>query len=160
MRKIHIIYIVILALVVLVAGFLLYKKSAYAPANIATLPVASYSGGATVDHIQVVSLKSGDHISSPLEISGLARGSWYFEASFPITVVNWDGLIIGEGYATAQSDWMTEDLVPFTATITFERPENIIAGTYSEKGAVIFKNDNPSGDPSRDMAVEVPVKFK
>src|SRR3989344_3102384 len=61
-------------------------------------------------------------ITSPLQVSGKARGTWYFEASFPIILVDWDGLIIAEGYATALSDWMTEDFVPFQATLEFEKP--------------------------------------
>ncbi len=36
-------------------------------------------------------------ISSPFVVSGKARGYWFFEASFPISIVNWDGLIIGQG---------------------------------------------------------------
>ncbi|TAL51138.1 hypothetical protein EPN81_00885, partial [Patescibacteria group bacterium] len=40
-------------------------------------------------------------VTSPLTITGEAPGFWYFEATFPVTLVNWDGLIIAEGYATA-----------------------------------------------------------
>ncbi len=95
-------------------------------------------------------------ISSPVTITGKARGYWYFEASFPITIVNWDGLIIGEGIARAQSDWMTEDFVPFVATVTFHIPPD----TPYHRGAIILKKDNPSGLPQNDDALEVPVLFK
>jgi hypothetical protein len=105
------------------------------------------------DQIVLLSPKSGDTISSPVTIKGEARGTWYFEASFPIVIVNWDGLIIGEGIAQAQSDWMTEDFVPFEAVVNFETP------SYSDRGAIILKNDNPSGDPARDKAIEVPIRF-
>lgn len=97
--------------------------------------------------------RSGDTISSPLEVVGTARGNWYFEASFPVIVVDWDGKIIGQGIAQAQGDWMTTDFVPFKGTITFEDP------TVYNRGAVIFRKDNPSGDPSRDDALEIPVFF-
>ncbi|MFA6459362.1 MAG: Gmad2 immunoglobulin-like domain-containing protein [Candidatus Paceibacterota bacterium] len=112
------------------------------------------------DMIRVTYPKPTDKIESPLVVKGEARGTWFFEASFPIIVVNWDGLIMGEGYAKAKGDWMTEDFVPFEGTITFTRPENIVSGTYNERGAVIFKKDNPSGDPARDAAVEIPIIFK
>lgn len=36
-------------------------------------------------------------VASPLTITGEAPGTWYFEATFPVTLVNWDGLIIAEG---------------------------------------------------------------
>src|SRR3989338_9762193 len=43
----------------------------------------------------------GSLITSPVTITGEARGTWFFEASFPVYVADWDGLIIGEGYAAA-----------------------------------------------------------
>src|SRR5690606_37433420 len=52
---------------------------------------------------------AGEVISSPLVVTGAAKGFWFFEASFPVILTNWDGLIIAEGVATAQGDWMTEE---------------------------------------------------
>ncbi|MBI4435034.1 hypothetical protein HY630_00010 [Candidatus Uhrbacteria bacterium] len=92
-------------------------------------------------------------ISSPLVIAGEAPGFWYFEATFPLVLVNWDGLIIAQGYATAQGEWMTEEYVPFTATLEFTTPE------YGETGALILQRDNPSGLPENDDAVEIPIQF-
>jgi len=112
------------------------------------------------DLIQVSFPKISSKIVSPLVVTGKARGNWYFEASFPIVVVNWDGLIIGEGYATAQGDWMTTDFVPFKGTINFVPTECSDGAEYCLRGAVIFKNDNPSGDPALDKAVEIPVIFE
>ncbi|MDO8183667.1 MAG: Gmad2 immunoglobulin-like domain-containing protein [bacterium] len=113
------------------------------------------------DKIKIVSPQPGEAVASPLVVTGTARGVWFFEASFPIVLVDWDGLIIAEGVAQAQSDpatgevnWMTEDYVPFMATLTFTRP------SYSDRGTLILKKDNPSGLPEHDAALEVPVKFK
>ncbi len=92
-------------------------------------------------------------VTSPLTITGKARGTWYFEASFPIVVVDWDGLIIGEGHADAQGDWMTEDFVPFTATVSF----TVATDTPYRRGAVILQKDNPSGLPEHDDALEIPI---
>lgn len=93
-------------------------------------------------------------ISSPLEISGEAKGKWYFEGSFPVSLVDWDGRIIAEGFAQAQSDWMSEDFVKFKATLNFAKP-----AVYNN-GALILKKDNPSGLPENDAALEIPVIFK
>jgi len=95
-------------------------------------------------------------ISSPLKISGEARGTWFFEASFPVVLVDWDGLIIAEGIATAQSDWMTENYVPFEATLNFTNPNTSV----SNRGALILKKDNPSGEPKNDDALEITVYYK
>ena len=96
-----------------------------------------------------------DIISSPLTITGEARGYWYFEASFPIFLVDWDGKIIAQGIAQAKDNWMTEEFVPFEATLTFAPDPN----AYSNRGALILKKDNPSGLPEHDDALEIPVLF-
>ncbi len=110
------------------------------------------------DLIRVTSPMSGATITSPVTITGEARGTWYFEASFPIAVVDWDGKIIGEGHAEAQADWMTSEFVPFKAIVTFDTSE--IHNAYSKRGTLILKKDNPSGLPEHDAAIEIPVVFK
>jgi len=108
------------------------------------------------EHADLVRLESPEPltvIESPLEITGRARGGWYFEASFPVVLVNWDGLIIAEGYATAEGEWMTEEFVPFRATLEFETPD------YGERGALILQKNNASGLPEHDDALEVPIRF-
>jgi len=94
-------------------------------------------------------------ITSPLVVTGGARGTWFFEASFPVVLVDWDGRIIAQGVAQAKSDWMTTDFVPFEATVTFTVDENV----YSRRGALILRKDNPSGLPEHNDALEVPIMF-
>ena len=105
-------------------------------------------------------------ITSPLTVMGEAPGYWFFEASFPLVLVNWDGLIIAQGYATAQEDpdaagevnWMTEEDVPFEGTLEFEAPQG--DQEFFRRGALILQRDNPSGLPENDDAVEIPIRFK
>lgn len=107
-------------------------------------------------------------VTSPLLITGEAPGFWYFEATFPLVLVNWDGLIIAEGYATAQGEWMTRELVPFTATLEFTDVLPLTEGIedlsqvqdFMKKGALILQRDNPSGLPQNDDAVEIPIILK
>lgn len=108
------------------------------------------------DLIRISSPRPNDTIKSPVTITGEARGYWFFEASFPVFVVDWDGRIIGQGIATAKSEWMVTDFVPFEANITFDVDPNI----YSRKGSLILKKDNPSGLPEHDDALEIPVVFE
>lgn len=105
------------------------------------------------DLIRTATHQPNANISSPVTISGEARGTWYFEASFPIEVQNARGEIIGQGHAEAQSEWMTENFVPFTAIVTFT-PQ--LAGSA---GKLILKKDNPSGLPEHDDQLIIPVKF-
>ena len=98
-------------------------------------------------------------VTNPLLISGLARGNWYFEGSFPIVLTNWDGLIIAEGHATALGDWMTTDFVPFTAMLEFTSPYPDGGQEFMKRGALILQKDNPSGLSENDDALEISIRF-
>jgi len=104
------------------------------------------------DLIRVNSPRPNELIKSPVEIKGEARGTWYFEASFPIKLIDGVGNEVGHAIAQAKSDWMTVDFVPFEAKLEF-------AGPISKKGTLIFKKDNPSGLPEKDDELRVPVRF-
>ncbi|HEY4502628.1 MAG TPA: Gmad2 immunoglobulin-like domain-containing protein [Candidatus Paceibacterota bacterium] len=107
------------------------------------------------DLIRLNTPRSNTVVESPLVIKGEARGFWFFEASFPVMLTDWDGRIIARGIATAQRDWMTENFVPFEAQLVFTIPADI----YSKKGTLILMRDNPSGLPENDDALEIPVVF-
>jgi len=107
------------------------------------------------DLIRLESPRPNEKIKSPLTIKGEARGDWFFEASFPISITDWDGRIIGEGFATAKGEWMTTDFVPFEAVLTF----TVDPQAYSNRGSLILRKDNPSGLPEHDDALEVPIIF-
>jgi hypothetical protein len=116
------------------------------------------------DLIRIEHPRPNSVVISPLAIRGMARGSWFFEASFPVFVVDGNGNIIGQGVAQAQGNkatgeahWMTEDFVPFAATITLDTAH--IQGRYSNHGTLILKKDNPSDNHERDDALEIPIQF-
>ena len=104
------------------------------------------------DLIRVASPKANDTVASPAVITGEARGTWYFEATFPIDILAPDGTVLGRGYAEALSDWMTEDFVPFTASVQFDP-----AGRTN--GIIRIMKDNPSGLPENDAHIDIPVMF-
>jgi len=104
------------------------------------------------DEIVIDTPKAQDEVSSPLTITGKARGTWYFEASFPLQLLDNVGNVVTTSFATAQGDWMTTEFVPFTATVNFDAGD-------ATSGVLIIKNDNPSGDPSRDKEIRIPVTF-
>ena len=100
---------------------------------------------------------AGDTVSSPIKVSGHARGFWFFEATAPVFVTDASGEIIGEGFIQATEPWMTEDFVPFEGTISFDiSNENNVSGS---KGVLILRQQNASGLPEHDDAFEVPVIF-
>lgn len=131
-----------------------------APTDGSTVPAdVAAQIAAKADLITLSNPAANGVVSSPLVVEGMARGTWFFEASFPIQLTNWDGLIIAEGVATASGDWMTEEFVPFTATLTFTNPYPVGAEDFMKKGTLILKKDNPSGMPEKDDALEIPVRF-
>ncbi|MDP3900166.1 MAG: PQQ-dependent sugar dehydrogenase [bacterium] len=131
----------------------------------------------TVDLISVSQPAVNQVITSPLQISGEARGTWYFEATFPVELRDENGLALAQGYAQAQDDpsarldsrldssqtrraarlvdeagWMTENFVPFSASIDFDKPTTLT-------GVLILKKNNASGLPEFDRQIEIPVNF-
>jgi hypothetical protein len=92
-------------------------------------------------------------VMSPLIVTGTARGTWYFEASFPVRLLDGNGTEIAITPAQAEGDWMTTDYVPFTALLEFAEPA-------TPNGTLILQKDNPSGLPEHDASLEIPVMFQ
>lgn len=98
-------------------------------------------------------------VTSPLLITGQARGQWYFEGSFPVELQNSNGTVIASGIATTSANWMTTDFVPFTAHLQFSNPLVVGLDSSAKMGQLVFKKDNPSGEPQNDAEFRVAVRF-
>lgn len=92
-------------------------------------------------------------VKSPLVVKGEARGNWYFEASFPVVLIDANGKELALSPAQAKTDWMTTEFVPFEVTLTFSTP-------LTKTGTLILKKDNPSGLPENDASISIPVRFE
>jgi hypothetical protein len=57
------------------------------------------------DKIRVTSPAANALVKSTFAVTGQARGPWYFEASFPITVESADGTVLVTTIATANGEW-------------------------------------------------------
>jgi hypothetical protein len=147
MKRNLILFLVFLALAVV--SFFFFEK-AEAPGDAID---AVDKSAQKVDLIVLVSPLPGEKIASPLTLTGSARGYWYFEASFPVELRDSTGALVAGVAAQAQSEWMTEEFVPFKAELLF--PTQPPGGT----GTLHFKRDNPSGDPERDDELVVPILF-
>ena len=91
-------------------------------------------------------------VKSPLTVKGEARGNWYFEASFPVKLLDANGNQLAIIPAQAQGEWMTTNFVPFQGTLTFSTPT-------TATGTLVFEKDNPSGLPEHDDSYSIPVRF-
>ena len=108
---------------------------------------------ATPKPVLVDSPSRGALITTPVRVTGKARGSWYFEAEFPIRILNARDEMIGTGIARAQGDWQTSDYVPFEASIVFRAPPE------DTTGYLVIEKSNPSGLPQNAAESRVPVRF-
>jgi hypothetical protein len=96
---------------------------------------------------------TGQVVSSPLTVSGKAKGTCFFEANLPITLKDTNGTTLAQVGAQAQGEWMTEDYVNFSAVLQFGQPQ-------TEYGVLLIEKDNPSGLPEFDASFAVPVRFR
>lgn len=106
------------------------------------------------DRISVDTPRIGDAIASPVNISGKARGNWYFEASFPVEVLDSQGSVIAQAPAQAQGEWMTAEFVPFYLQLAFPPQPS------GSSGSIVLRKDNPSGLPENDEELVIPIVFR
>lgn len=100
--------------------------------------------------IRIYSPQPNQEITSPLTITGEARGYWFFEASFPVKLLDKNGVVIAQTPTQAQGDWMTEDFVPFLAELTFTVSE-------TQNGTLVLEKDNPSDLPENADELRIPL---
>ncbi len=95
----------------------------------------------------------GDTVTSPLRVTGEARGAWYFEGSFPVRLLDAAGRELAVVPAQARGEWMTEAFVPFEVVLEFD------PSTPGTRGTLVLEKDNPSGLPEHADELRVPVIF-
>ena len=113
---------------------------------------STITGNVVNETIRVTTPLANAAIQSPVMITGDARGSWYFEGSFPIRVLDANGNQLARTTARAKSNWMTIEFVPFEATLTFDTPP-------TQTGTLVLEKDNPSGLPGNADAIFIPIRF-
>lgn len=86
-------------------------------------------------------------------VVGQARGYWFFEASFPIKLLDKDGNELDVAIAQAQGEWMTENFVSFKADL--KAPES-----YIGPATLVLMKDNPSGLPENDASISFPITIE
>lgn len=102
--------------------------------------------------IRVTQPSPNQVVRSPFVVRGEARGTWYFEASFPVRLLDANGRELTAVPAQAQGEWMTENFVPFEAKLEFEMPA-------TATGTLVLQKDNPSGLPEQAAEIRIPLRF-
>jgi len=155
---------VLIGAIIILGAWLLFYNKAQAPAEEVLNGNNNVISTTTSNNIPVTPGQSGEgmikitvpapnqFVASPLRVAGEAKGGWYFEASAPVKILDANGKTLGEGFVTAQGEWMTENFVPFEGTLKFTTPT-------TSTGTLVFSNDNPSGLPENEKTFAIPVKF-
>jgi hypothetical protein len=104
------------------------------------------------DLIKIDSPRPNAKVTSPLIVKGEARGTWFFEASFPVELYDANGKKIASGVAMTSENWMSEEFVSYEVKLTYEKPS-------TATGYLMLRKDNPSGLEENDDFLKVPVKF-
>ncbi len=167
MTKKVIIPIIVLVMSVLVAGALwlwMFKPAEPLPVSSpnGTTPNSNQNQSPAASYKEYTSLKgikirlyepiSGATVTSPVKVRGEVPGSWSFEGSFPVKITGEQANALANAAAKLEGDWMTDDYVPFTATLTFNPGD-------TKTGFLILQKDNPSGLDAKDDSITVEVKF-
>ncbi len=143
---------IIVVILALVGIFAMYKKTE-APTPPIIVPVIS---GNTSDLISL-SIKPGNIVTEGETITGAIKGGYFFEAQAHAELLDENKNHMTQFPISATSDWMTSGPVDFKMSISYAVDDKAITkGT----GYIRMENDNPSGDPSKDKYIDIPVVFQ
>lgn len=117
------------------------------------LPEKATYTSASEDLIVVEHPVPGAVTGKRVVVNGRARGTWFFEASFPVELLDKDGRNIATGIAQAEGEWMTENFVPYR--VTLEAPSS-----YVGRATLVLHKDNPSGLSEHDASVSIPITIE
>jgi glucose/arabinose dehydrogenase len=96
--------------------------------------------GQDLDPIEITNLEELSLNEDPLEITGRAPGTWFFEGTFAIRLLDQNGNQVASSQATALGDWMTEEMVQFEARLDLEN-------SNLNTAELVLERANPSGLP-------------
>ena len=160
MKKVILLFV--LVIIAICTWFYFDNKKNLAETTQDVLPPQITYINATSDLIEVELPFPGAVTGKEFGVIGQARGYWFFEASFPIELLDKDGKTIAVGIAQAEGEWMTENFVPFRADLKvgFDFQGEPIAGVspdYIGPATLVLHKDNPSGLPENDASISFPI---
>ncbi len=152
---------ILTAIVAVLAWFVFVVPAPSTGTATGTVATTTGTGTGTATGSGTVPLSKRVVVTAPLAnatvektfvVAGAAPGPWFFEASFPIKIIDKDGAVLLNTHADAHGEWMTTSQVTFTANITI--------ANYSGPATLVLLKDNPSGLPEHDDSVSIPIVIK
>lgn len=99
--------------------------------------------------IRVTAPEAYATVTPPLIVRGEARGSWFFEGSFPVRLETEGGETLTQVPARALGEWMTDAFVPFEVSVSFAVPT-------ATSARLVLSRDDPRGNGATNDVI-VPV---
>lgn len=90
-----------------------------------------------------------ESVTSPFVVMGQVPGSWSFEGTFQLELKRKNGNSLTAKSVQLRGEWTTEELVPFDAAVSYSG--------YTGEATLVLRKDNPSGLPSNDDTVIIPL---
>jgi hypothetical protein len=154
MQKITLILVVLAVIIIILSAVVLWPTGKPAENNVENPQNNTVNNQQRVEGIQVSSPISGAEVSLPIKITGSVNGGGWigFEGQVgTVELLDNKGNSLAKGILTATTDWMKPP-VQFEATIS--------SATYKGPATLLFSNENPSGDLSKDKKFGLPVVIK
>lgn len=107
------------------------------------------AAAATLDVATVTNPVPDARVTSPLAVSGVAPGNWYFENQFPVQIVDAQGQVLAEAPATPRVSWTDPGDKEFDATLTF-------SVTADTPATLVLQEDMP-GEGNTPRETRVPI---
>ncbi len=97
-------------------------------------------------------------VTSPIEVRGMAPGTWFFEASMTARLETAEEDLETEAIITTTAEeWMTTEQIPFEGTIPYSRTP-ALNDTIS--ATLIIRAANPSGLPEHEKFLRIPLTLE
>ena len=149
--------VAVCAALALLAYSLWVKASPESPLPTAQSPAEITYADRTVTSVKGVKMilhnwPSDNILPHTYTLRGEVPGSWANEGEFIIDTVFEGDIGYPLGTATVDGDWMTDDMVPFAATLDFG--DKFVVG---DEVSFLIHNANPSGLPDNDDSVRLTV---
>lgn len=140
-KSIKLIIYILLAILIIVGGIYIY--------NSRKVEVPNGQNNGNIEKREILgnkedlvsfSVKPDDKVSGLLNLSGVVKGGYFFEANIEVHLLDSNQNILRSGYGMATADWMTVEAIPFTSTID--------SLGINGPGYIMLRQDDPSGGES------------
>lgn len=100
--------------------------------------------------IQVSFPAPKEKIGGDIFVTGIAKGGWYFEGEFPVTLTDETGKELASVAAMAKGEWMKDEWVPFSAHLKYRVSD-------AKPAKLVLAKNNPSDIDEQNAQIEIPV---